>query len=364
MRALIVNPRASKQYICNTIGDKECLGFAKLLYELGYDVDYLKNKYMCPDREYYNIVVKPDINSYDKVFLYNFQPNFYGGKYNSFIIDIYFLLAKYTGNIYYMFVDCGIKFKQIFPSQILRWDIFKKNPKSTYTINNIIYMSQGYDFNITKKTIGHVNGVNKDVIKYFPFYLTTLLYDNISLSPIYNYPREFDLYYGGSFRKGNRTDKFIKYFFNNTNIRVGLYGTIESKNFVDIADISRVKFNPPVIQQEIIEENKKGFATIVLSENKYNNNMLTLRIFESILANMVVFIDEPFDSNHVIYKNYPILEKYVYVNTGKELEDKIIELKTNKELYNAIINEQHKFFRDMLNMDNLKQLLRSAIDDI
>ena len=55
---------------------------------------------------------------------------------------------------------------------------------------------------------------------------------------------------------------------------------------------------------------------------------------------MVVFIDEPFDSNHVIYKKYPILEKYVYVNTGKELEEKIIELKTIMDKLCKLSDEQ------------------------
>ena len=116
--------------------------------------------------------------------------------------------------------------------------------------------------------------------------------------------------------------------------------------------------NPPanwlgkVSCDKVIDENALGFATIVVGENGYNNHIHTIRQYESILANCITFIDNDFDAGHTIYDN-----EFLYVHSGKELENKIKQLRNDKSLYENCILSQMDFIDRKSKVNYVDQLL-------
>ena len=361
-KALIVNPNAGKSSLISTIGDNECVGFYKMLELAGVTPYYLKQTNF---NEINTITLNEisDINDFDYVFLYNYNINFYGGIENSFIINCIHLLSKYKKDIYYLLVDMGIFFKQL-GSAILNkpWDSVKNLEEKDITLNNIVYISQGYDLDLIN-TLKQGKGVISNSTKYYPLQVMSLFNKDIKFDD-YSFNRDYDLYYGGSFRSGRRESQFIDYFFNK-NINAALFGSISENDFKDYTGKYPI-FNGKVKQNLIIDENKKGLATIILSEKNYNNNMITLRLYESLLADMVVFIDNKFDSKHIIFKD-PELKEFNYVKSGKELEEKILKLKNDRDFLYNIIMKQRKEFNERLFVkskliNQLKELI--GVDEI
>jgi len=122
---------------------------------------------------------------------------------------------------------------------------------------------------------------------------------------------EYDLIYGGSFRSGRREQKFLDFFFNK-DISVAVYGSMKPQQFkkLNSSDVQPTWLGR-VACTDVVNTNAKGIATIIVGEKYYNNNTITLRIYESMLANCVVFIDEEFDTKHEILK-----DDFHYVRNG------------------------------------------------
>ena len=356
-KALIVNPNTGKSALISTIGDTECVGFYKMLELAGVEPYYLQqNKFT--EINTLTLDEIDDINKFDYVFLYNYNANFFGGADNPFIINCVKMLAMYKKDIYYLLVDMGIFFKQLGAGILSRpWESVKGLIEKDITIGNLIYISQGYDLNLIN-VLKQGKGVISKSTKYYPLQVMALFNKNIKFED-YNSDREYDLYYGGSFRSGRRETQFIDYFFNK-DIKSALFGSISEKDFKGFNG-KYPTFNGKVKQDLIIEENRKGLATIILSEKNYNNNMITLRLYESILADMVVFIDNKFDTKHIIF-NDPVLKDFNYVKNGKELQDKILKLKSDKEfLYNIIIKQREEFNTRLFVKDKLITQLKDLI---
>lgn len=361
-RAIIVNPRAGKKEL-STIGDNECFGFCELLKQCGIEPKYLK-----PAKVDSDMTITVDdfntLNDFDYVFVYNFNPNFFGGAEDKFLMNCYKLLSKCTKPIYYLLVDMGIFFKQLGEKIMERdWESVKDCTYNDLVVGDIHYISQGYNINLIDKLKAN-KGVVSTKTSYFPLQFCALLNEG-RVQPFgeYNMDREYDLYYGGSYRSGKRHEQFKEYLFNR-DIKTGFFGTISLKDFKgDHGDIVP-DFNGKVKQEAIVSENKKGLATIILNETNYNNNVVTLRVFESLLADMVTFIDEKFDSNRLIFSNDEVLRSFNYVSNGKELEQKIKALKEDENFLADIIRRQRNEFNRWFNVEQLKSMLLSILDEV
>lgn len=161
----------------------------------------------------------------------------------------------------------------------------------------------------------------------------------------------YDLIYGGSFRSGKREKKFIDYFFNKS-INVALYGTIKESDFKLPYTNSPKNWLGKVNCNDVIETNTLGFSSIICGEPGYNNNIHTIRQYESILANCVTFIDSDYDTNHIIYPNCDFL----YINNGEELESRIKELQTSNNI-DYILDAQFEFIDRKSKCGYIKELL-------
>lgn len=207
-------------------------------------------------------------------------------------------------------------------------------------------LSMFYEVPNDKISINHP--INR--VDYFPMQKTRFyFYTKSHKRSLFDNPK-VDLIYGGFPRKGKR-NKFLKeYFFNLDKISSEVYGKI----FKDLKDLSTNKtiVSPEVPYCDVILKNKDGLATIIPAEIGYNDNCITPRIVEALMSGLICFIQEPFDKTHKIFE-----EDFLYVNSGEELQDKILKLKSDSSLYDKLIKYQESVLNEFKNKDLGTELL-------
>lgn len=270
----------------------------------------------------------------DKILVMNYFVNFYGGENRPQLIENVKWLAQQK-EVYYLFLDYNIPFKQLFPIiKRKKWfDELNVKEEDVFYIPKVISQF---------KDLEKVKSKNKvEEVRYFPLanhFLTEKEVENTS---------EYDLVYLGSYRAGSRHKKMLDYFFNRD---LKILTTLPLNKFeYNKAPESINKVTP----DKILETNAKGLCTIILPETHYNDNVITLRILEGLLSNQIIFIDEKFDSKKTIFD-----DDFLYVKNGDELEERIKLLKENKELYNRLKDSMERGFNKIKNEGfKLKELL-------
>ena len=289
-----------------------------------------------------------DINSFDKIIIMGSMANFFGGVKDDDVINIYKVLAKYNrGNLYYIFNDFRLPFRQLWKNIANRdWNDCAK--EDVFITAPIVILSQFRDLKDALKANTYDGNNIADVV-FFDFAKWILHTD--ACKYIDN-TGEYDLIYGGSFRAGNRVKKFTEYFVNRDS-NIAIYGSMSARNFKDIPEEQLPEFLGRVDSEKCIEMNSKGFSTLIVGEKHYNNSTITLRVYESILANCVVFIDTEFDEKH-----YLNLHPFMYIKSGKELDDKIEFLRSNKEAYDTVISHQKDFINECKSYNVVNELIK------
>ena len=321
------------------VGNKELFGIAQLLKQKFDIVDILSCK-ECGDCIYIN--EEFDINYYDKLLILNDSVNMFGGLEIKTMTTIFKLLHKFNNQIYYILTDLSLPF-------IDYYKLIKNKPWNNYNEddfklqNEIIILSQSWNIDLVKRL--HKNISVKNIV-YVPFEQWKVFTE----SSVTNDNRYIDLIYGGSFRTGRREEKFKDYFFDKEDINITIYGNMKLSQFKNITSITP-KFLGKIPNNKVIDMNSNSLATILMGDKNYNNNIITLRYVEALLSNTICFIDLDFDTNQTI-----IDCEYLYVKNGKELINKIKELKINKELYNKLLIIQNNKLQQIIN-NNLPQLL-------
>lgn len=319
------------------VGNKETLSIAKVLSEVD-EVDVL-TCFECDGC--ISVDENFDINQYDAVLVVNDSVNMFGGLEIKSMTTIFKLLHKFDKQIYYALTDLSLPF-------IDYYKLICGKPWCTYTEDDfklkkpIIVLSQAYNLDIAKKI--HKNVEVADYI-YVPFEEWLV---NLNPTIVDQTDRPIDLIYGGSFRSGRREKKFVDYFFNRPSLTTVIYGNMKLSQFKD-SDSFEVtpEFLGKVSNDEVIGMNSKSIATILMGDKNYNNNIVTLRYYEALLSGTICFIDESFDTNHVLM---PMCD-YFYVKNGDELEDKIFDIKydTNTKRYSLLLEYQNNKIRETLN---------------
>ncbi len=88
-----------------------------------------------------------------------------------------------------------------------------------------------------------------------------------------------------------------------------------------------------------------------MQEKHYNDGFVTRRVYESMMADCIVFFEDAFDSKHVIS---PFPE--VYIRNRKDLETNYAKIFGDAELKNKILNWQHEFLEKVASSDMGKEL--------
>ena len=338
------------------IGDRiECINIvetiklAELLRGEGHDVTIATTRNTDVGVAYDEL----DVNSFDRVLIMNSSIYFPGGEENKPIEALFEFLHDYRGLIYYVLVDLAIPFQQLYPLVAKREWCKYNTPEEINLNNDIIVISQAHNLNEVRKIHENV-GINiKDAI-YVPFnewiFHTNDFVENTA---------EVDLILGTSNRGGRRRQKYTDYFFGRDDLKVEFFGLIKEKDFKpkDIRGLAKPIFTPRLKDcRDMIKKNATGFATVIIGDKNYNNNMVTLRLGESLLANCVTFIDNDFDKRHTIYPDYD----FMYVRNGRELELKIKILKEDHELHKKILDIQHELVQKFIDKD-MPKLLSDAL---
>ena len=337
MKAAIVRLSGSTtERTKNTVGNAELFGIAKMLnLNPSISVEVLTAK-ECSDCK--SIHSKDfNINDYDTLLVLNDSTNMFGGAEIKSTTDVYKELAKFDKQIYYILTDLSLPFVDYYKLiENKPWNNYNKDDFKLK--HDIIVLSQAKD----EQSVRKIHKVNiKDVV-YVPWQEWKLYTEE----PITNDNKTFDLIYGGCFRSGRREKKFTDYFFNK-DLNIKLYGNIKRKQFSITDTVSEPTFFPKINNTDVLAANSEAYATILLGDANYNNNVVTLRFIEALLSNIVCFIDDDFDKQHTL-----LPDEFFYVRSGAELESKIKQIKNDKELYFKLLKIQ----RDTLLILKIKNL--------
>ena len=325
----------------------ETYNIAKILEKQGYDVTIATTV----DTDIAIAYDKLDVNSFDRILVMDGLVDFPGGEENKMIDSMFRFLKPYKGPIYNILVDLAIPFKQLYPLvKDKKWNKYKSAEEINLD-NEFIILSQTPNINEVRRIYESSEVEIKD-IRYVPIN-EWILFTNDFVENT----GDVDLIMGTSFRKGKRTQKYIDYFLRRKDISVELFGSIKESHFKGITIPNNVTFTPKLKDvSKVIEKNSTGFATVIIGDPNYNNNIITLRFAESLLANCVTFIDDDFDRQHKVYPNIP----FMYVKNGDDLERKIKYLKANPKYHKAILEIQHNKVEEM-RKNNFPKLLSNAI---
>lgn len=319
-----------------TVSSGETIYFKKTIELLGHNVDIISKA-----KGQYSISFEDvkDINSYDRLLVINGAINFFGGKENPIIINNFKLMAKYQKRIDYLLTDLRLPFKQLWPSIEKRdWGHSKEE---VWVSSPIRVIAQTHNLDITKKIMpGHE-------VVYFPLERYILLFPQSQFVSSF---KMVDLIYGGSFRAGNRQKKMIEYLFD-TDYSVEFYGSAKESQF-NMPFTKPPLFTSKIPMNETVSKNSEAYASIVFGDDNYNNNMLTLRVWETMISEAVCLIDHDFDPDHKIME-----DDWFYVRNKEDVSRKIGEIKENESSREIFLDHQHKRIYELFDeKDYLKRL--------
>lgn len=293
-----------------------------------------------------------DINHYDKLLVINGAVNFFGGSENKTIINNYKLMSQYKSTIYYLLTDLRLPFKPLWPS-IKNKDWANKYNENDFNIQSkIVILSQGNDLNITKNIHKNIDNID---IKYCPIDQYRLHVDfNIQSSPT----KLYDVIYGGSFRGGKREDKLVEFLFD-IPYNVQTFGTMKLQQFKN--DKYKWTNHPTFIGKQPMNQvqqiNSQALCSIIIGDKNYNNNMITIRVWETMMSDCICFIDKEFDKDQNILQ----LDDF-YINNKQDFINKINKIKNNNDYRLQLLHYQHQKLMDYVNnFNNFKNIIFNCL---
>lgn len=278
----------------------------------------------------------------DILVVINGNINFFGGAEDKSQLLNYKIINSFQGKVVYVLCDPNLVLKQVWPSvQKKEWAGNWTEKDLLITRDDIIYFSQPHDLMAVGKLIKST-GINVSKIIHFKFYLFPLMNDRSE----FNENRVVDLIYGGTFRTGKREQSLIRYYFGYPEyISVEVFGKIREKDFNlkhTPLSLSRPSFTKAVEYYSFNDKMMTGLSTVTIGDKWYHGRDLTQRIYESISSNVVTFIDNEFDPDHLVFRGSR-LEKFLYVNDRSDVISRIMKIKSNIDLLKEFTDEQYDF---------------------
>lgn len=318
----------------------EMMSLRRMMEAMGHEVEIISRKNI-PEE---NIIefAEADINKYEKLMVVPGNINFFGGVPNDNILNAYELVAKFDGILNVILTDAKIGLQQLWPSIKNRFekeawkdvDLTEEDVKLTQPVN-VISLNSDFDW-VRKKQIS-------DTLEIIDIHHHDFDKFALWLNMFKEFPKvekTCDLIYGGSFRSGMRLDKMEDFLFNlGEDIKVETYGTLKEKQFKDEYE-QKPEFGKKVKGDQVINNNSRGLATVVLGEANVDNKMTTARVWESMLSQAVCFIDNDYDPDHKI-----IDTEFNYVYNKEDLIEKIKKLKEDPEFAEKVVRHQHEHMR-------------------
>ena len=299
----------------------------------------------------------PDPNYFDKIVFHPGSYNFFGGVENQTLTSNFKILAKYSKPLYVLQADAKLVFSQLWNSIKNRGWGYKE--EDVWLNNPIRIISQSRKIDEVKEIYRKQTDLNIEWIKHYPIdqYMAIALKEKDFTTNIED--KEFDLVYGGSFRGGSRKEKMVKYFTGdiNENYKVELFGTIKEKQLEKFTENKLPSIGKKITVGEVPIKQSKSFSTIILGEKYYSDAMFTPRVWESMLSDAVVLIDEEFDPKHILMPNI----QEVYVNSQEEVKQLLNKIKTDEEYRLNILKEQKQSVNSLVNTNEYLEGFKKII---
>lgn len=255
-----------------------------------------------------------DFDTFDLVLLFNFSINFFGGIEDPNLLNLYRKLSKTNTSIVYVQTDGQLPFKQLWPSiQGREWA--KDYSESEFFVDpsKVVYLTQGQDLLKVRKEIDKKDdNIRPRGMLHYPWAQTILAGSTLAKYEEYKGfdKRPYDLAFGGATRNAHKRKKIESYFTN------PMFCNLLFGNLRGIPDYPHVTKHKAVRYQEFIPTMMKARGTVIIGDKHYENNYFTLRMYESVIAGCLTYIDRDLDTYMNFYQGkYPEL----YVHGPKDI---------------------------------------------
>jgi hypothetical protein len=286
--------------------------------------------------EHYNKIS----GNYDALVVLNGNINFYGGVETPEQILNLHIINNFDGPVFYIFIDTLLPLKNVWNSiQRKSWSKKYQEKDILITRKDIVYITMCYDTNAVYK-ITNKTGINPAKVIYFPFEKYAFFNDRLE----YIGTKNIDLIYGANSFRNKREKKIIKFYFDfPEDIKVLFYGKMKSTDFNSkLVDKKRFPlFEGPIKYNENLIKMNNALCTINISDTFNEGRQLNPRIYETVLGNVVSFMDIDYDPLKKAFKD-PELQDFLYVKEKNDVIDKIKKLKLDNTFMKKIINLQYQ----------------------
>ena len=327
----------------------------KMLADQGHDVHYhttrTRNMIPLPHATFHDLaeVTDQSFSDYDALIVFNGNANFYGGQEARGDLMAYKFINKSKCPVFYFLTDWLLPLQQLWPNvekkQVqYHWERQYTRDEIEVVREDIIMISQIYNMETLQAKYLDKRGINYADIIYFPLQ-DFIIHEYQPIAKVEQQDRWLDLIYGGTFRGGHRQDKMIEYYFDYPqDINVQMFGNIKPDHFSKkkTADMRFPDFiSKKVKHREFFDRMQTSKATVTISDKLYEGSAISNRTNESIIGNVVSFIDRGYDPEMRIFSD-DLLRKFNYVEKKSDVIARLKYLKDNPNAFDEIIKRQYE----------------------
>jgi len=312
------------------------------------------NKVSAVDLALIDDVNNIDMSKYDKLVVINGSKNFFGGQ-DGGICATYKVLNTFPKEVIFFYTDPLLTLSQVWNDKFDEarnpgWGTKWTESDLLITRKDITLLAASKGTDLTKKPFV-AKGIftdYKEIIE-FEWQKAVIFGNSVHANP--SEEKQIDLIYGGFYRGGARRSQMIEFMFD-TDYNAAFFGKIEEHVFKltkkEIASIKKY----PSFKKELGDwdfwkkETNKAYATIVFAEDTYCDAIVTMRVYAAALSNVIVFIEDKYDSKHTIFPN-DTFRGFNYVKDKEDLSRKMKIIKSfTTEQYNKMCKSQIKQLRN------------------
>lgn len=315
------------------------------------DNNWIDPKYECIDviQNYLdnNVKIFDDV---DRLIVINGSITGIDNSFSSILLNIanYWAIQKCNKSINYILCDPELPLIKNISDIVKGKSEFDKYKIFDINRNDIRFVVQPHNVkNLVNIINKNIDNVQMDDVVHYPLEKFPCLNQNNSFNK--NYCPEYDLMYGGSIRVGRRAEKISKFLYGHKDLKVLLFGKMD-KEMLDKISKEHYKTNkfPPKYQGlvpyvDFCKVMNNSLSTIVIGDKIYEDtNDIAQRCYESMMANVVTFIDSELDKDKVVFGDDNFLNYFMYVDDYEQLSERIEIVKSFEEIHDFILNYQQK----------------------
>lgn len=332
-------------------GTGEAVSIIKMLEQGGADIKIITkilSKDELPDQySWCNLSdtipsILESLQSLDALVVINGTVQFYGGQEDREQLLNYAIINQFKGPVFYILCDPELTLSQVWHSvEKKSWAANWRQADLLIARDDIVYISQPHDVEKVVASLGK-NEIKPAKIIHYPFEKFPCLNDRLPFNP----SPKVDLSYGGTMRGGKRLKKMVKFYFGHpSHISVEMFGKITEEDFDTkyTFGLRPPSFTGPVKYAEMLPKMNDAMAHCVIGDPWYEEiNDVPQRLYESVMSQVVTFVDSDMDKIRRIWKADKQLADFLYVKDRAELTEKIELLKLDSCMRKEIIDSQFK----------------------